>query len=81
MMNAGYTITKREEFDHEGLLGIAYGEKESKFSPTGKEYVTWMYRHDEGETDYFFGHYFDNEVNALKDYHERLLAEYNRMEG
>ena len=79
MTNAGYIITRWEEFDHEGLLGIAFGERPSKFSPDGKQYVTWMYRHDEGKTDYFWGHYFEHEANALKDYHERLLREYERM--
>ena len=76
MKNAGYTITRYEEFDHDGLLGIALGERESKYSPNGKQYVTWMYRLDEGEIDYFWGHYFEHEANALKDYHERLYKEY-----
>lgn len=76
MTNAGYTITRHEVFDHDGLLGIALGERPSRFSPDGKEYVTWMFRYDEGEYDFFWGHYFMKESSAMKDYHERLLKEY-----
>ena len=72
--NAGYAIKMEEKFDCTN--GIAFGQTPCKYNEEGYMYVTWMFS---GEGDYFWGHYFTTKKKALKDYHERLAKEYERM--
>ena len=77
MTNAGYLILMDELY--EGNNGVALGRKETKY---GTEWVTWGFTESLSTNEprsYYWGHYFSNEKVALKDYHERLLREYERM--
>ena len=75
MTNAGYLIIMDENYEDNN--GVALGRKETKY---GTEWVTWGFTDcEDGTRSYYWGHYFRNEKVALKDYHERLLREYERM--
>lgn len=75
MTNAGYLIIMDENY--EGNNGVALGRKETSLGP---EWVTWGFTDcEDGTRAYYWGHYFRHELSALKDYHERLLREYERM--
>lgn len=77
MENAGFTIIASETYyDDRVKFGFAIGEKDSRFSESGKEYVTWEYKEENGTRDYYWGHYYDDRDKAFVDYHTRLLAEY-----
>lgn len=67
MYNAGYKIIKIEHYteDYAIVLGINSSE----------QYVTWDSK--PSENHFFWGHYFNNKINALADYHTRLLSYYN----
>lgn len=78
-VNEGYEIIAAETYriivpgtEHR----IVLGRIETEF---GARFVTWEsttghIAHD--GTDYFWGHYFDNEKAAYADYHRRLLEHY-----
>ena len=76
--NAGYEIVKSETYrigadDKESR--IVLGKMETRL---GTQYVTWeSVRHPEdGTADYFWGHYFDKDQQAMADYHRRLADHY-----
>lgn len=73
-LNADYVIIKSETYYespegnvHEVVIG--YNKK------AVAKFVTWECIN---EKNYHWGHYFDNEDDALKDYHERLSNKYKR---
>lgn len=77
MTNANYRIEKMEitskENNHD--YGIALGHNEKS-----ETWVTWCFKaekddNDNFEIDYFWGHYFDREKDALIDYHRRIIDE------
>ena len=75
MTNAGYLIIMDENYESNN--GVALGRRDGKY---GTEWVTWGFTDCGDEPrSYYWGHYFSNEKVALKDYHERLLREYERM--
>ena len=77
MKNAGFDIIAQEVYyDDECKFGYAVGEKDNKYMPDGKEYVTWEFREENGVRDYYWGHYYSNRDTAFRDYHERLYKEY-----
>lgn len=69
--NAGYVIIQSIKI---GKTEVVLGKQETKF---GTEYVTWLYANN----SYFWGHYHNTEINALKDLLGRAqdeLTEYSR---
>lgn len=72
LVNAGYFITKYEQYgsEEERKFYIVLG-----YNPKSNQYVTWDCVN---LVSFFWGHYFDNETHALKDYHERLVEYFNR---
>ena len=73
MKNAGYTIKKKEIYNHTEMFGVALGWN-------GKQAVTWEFNiSDEGEYSFFWGHYFTDFHRAMKDYHDRLSSLYDFM--
>lgn len=62
MKVAGYEIVRKEEYKagHYVALGL---------HADGRA-VTWE---SSGDADYYWGHYFSNEKDALIDYHKRLI--------
>ena len=75
MTNANYNIEKWEITDNENdyVYGIALG-----YNPKSQMWVTWAFKADieiKNEIDYFWGHYFDREKDALIDYHRRIIDE------
>lgn len=67
IVNAGYEIISME-------AGIAIGHHEA--APA--KWVTWEYSELDDGTDFFFGHYFAEEIDARRDYHERIMERYGR---
>lgn len=71
MKNAGYTIHKKELYNHTKKFGIAVGTN-------GRDFVTWEFSIQENGTyDFFWGHYFNTYHKAMKDYHNRLSEYYS----
>lgn len=73
MKNAGYTIKKKEIYNHTDNFGVALGWN-------GKQAVTWEFTvSGNNEYSFFWGHYFSDYHKACKDYHERLSNLYSFM--
>ena len=75
MKNQNYTIEKIEITSQEDNLfyGIALGHNEL----TGM-WVTWGFKKEakeESTIDFFWGHYFERETDALIDYCRRIIDE------
>ena len=67
--NEGYEIIKKEIYhtsNNDTCFEIVLGYN-------GTMYVTWECK---DLKDYFWGHYFTNELHALIDYHQRLIKNY-----
>lgn len=80
MQNAGYNImeSKNYKVTQTYAQGICLGKHESQNCP--QRYVTWEYtEHEEtGMFSFYWGHYFENEMDAYKDYYERLANHYDK---
>lgn len=63
--NAGYIITQSIKI---GEIEIVFGKQETKFRT---EYVTWLHYNN----SYIWGHYYNEEINALKDFLGRAQDE------
>lgn len=63
--NAGYIITQSIKI---GEIEIVFGKNDTRF---GTEYVTWLYKNN----SYIWGHYYNNEITALKDFLGRAQDE------
>lgn len=77
MTNANYRIEKMEITSEENnhRYGIALGHNEKSGM-----WVTWCFKaniqdKDNIDIDYFWGHYFDRETDALIDYCRRVINE------
>ena len=71
--NAGYKIVKEEMYNEK--YGIVLGINEKAFA----KYVTWELSISYDEPYFFWGHYFENEKQALEDYHKRLANYYKEL--
>lgn len=65
----GYKILKSVEFSND--RGFTLAENLHAVSP----YVTWQYTVDDGDTDHYWGHYFQDKDKAEEDFNSRV-AEY-----
>lgn len=72
MYNAGYRIIRIERYSL--THAIVMGEIDIS---SGKKYVTWDSRPEENH--FFWGHYFTDKTEALRDYHTRLMTQYNEQ--
>lgn len=74
MMNGNYRIEKMEITHRENntVYGIALGNNENS-----KIWVTWGFRANlnDKDTDFFWGHYYEREKDAIIDYHKRIIDE------
>ena len=73
MKNAGYEIKLLNTFEDSdnGTTGTAFGKAESPEAPG--QYVTWEGHIDEtGTWRWYWGHYFREEAEAMKDFGERV---------
>lgn len=75
MKNGNYTIEKIEITGQEGeiLYGIALGH-----NTITNMWVTWAFKKEtkeENAIDFFWGHYFEREKDALIDYCNRIINE------
>ena len=73
MTNANYRIEKMEITEKASgmIFGIALGHNENT-----NMWVTWCVKVNESNTDeieFFWGHYYEREKDALIDYHERII--------
>lgn len=70
--NAGYTIKHyemyREQENGENFVVLAHNEKSDMW-------CTWECTNG---TDFYWGHYFDSEMEGWMDYHKRLASKYDR---
>lgn len=77
---AGYEIKKKEAYKTAETYdnGVAFGIHPSQNCPA--RYATWEYteNHETGVISAFWGHYFDSEVEAYKDYYSRLANNFDR---
>ena len=78
MKNAGYEIIEMETtYEENGhLFGYVRGHNEKT-----NMWVTWCFKQSTRypyEMDYFWGHYFDRERDAIIDFHERIIDDYRR---
>lgn len=79
MKNAEYNIETVEitKMEDNFSYGIALAQNEK----TGW-WATWCFTYNEMKTkkeerySFYWGHYFEREMDARADYHRRLLAEY-----
>lgn len=62
----GYKIIEAVTFDNN--RGVAIGENPKAVDP----YVTWQFKDENSERDYFWGHYFKFKDSAEFDYRERV---------
>lgn len=78
--NAGYTIIQEEVYvamPGGRQFTVALGENECAGT-----FVTWEgVISQTGETDYYYGHYFQWKRDAYADYHARLARKYEKGEG
>lgn len=74
--NQGYKILKAEtcmECDRRTERIVLGGT----VTRLGAQYVTWeSIINENGEIDYYWGHYFDNYDDALHDYYKRLMEKF-----
>ena len=81
-INEGYEIIAAETYSTSRLgqeSRIVLGRMETKH---GAMFVTWEstrwpLSYGGTKSDYFWGHYFDDERKARADYHKRLLEKYD----
>ena len=74
--NQGYTILKAEAcMECDGRTErIVLGRTVTRL---GAQYVTWeSIVNEDGEIDYYWGHYFDDYGEALHDYSKRLMEKF-----
>lgn len=71
-VNQGYTITQAILFDNG--RGFAMGHDPAAPNP----FVTWQFTQEDGKRDYYWGHYHNEEYQAIGDYNRRVL-EYERQ--
>lgn len=67
--NEGYDIIKKEVY-HTTENDVCF---EIVLGYNGTNYVTWECQN---KNNYFWGHYFTNELHAIIDYHTRLVKNY-----
>lgn len=72
MKVAGYEIIQKEVYDKDQEGAILLGKH------PGKEFCKWATWDSNKTGGAFWGHYFDNEADARKDFHERLAYQYIR---
>ena len=75
MTNANYRIEKMEITGHANgtTYGIALGHNEK-----ANMWCTWCFKANEDnkdEIDFFWGHYYERERDAVINYHERIIEE------
>lgn len=58
--------------------GVIMGIHPSQNCP--QRYATWEYTesHETGNISAFWGHYYENETDAYKDFYERLASHYDK---
>ena len=74
--NQGYTILKAETcMECDGRTErVVLGRMVTRL---GAQYVTWeSISNENGEFDYYWGHYFDDYGDALHDYYKRLMERF-----
>lgn len=66
--NEGYKII--DQYLFEDNVGFVFAHNPKAPSP----YVTWRFdeKHGEGKKDYYWGHYFENEIDAKSDLEQRV---------
>ena len=72
--NAGYEIRESVLFDNG--RGFALGENFKAPNP----FVTWQFTQEDGKRDYYWGHYFNGECEAIGDYNRRVFS-YEKQYG
>ena len=65
--NQGYVIRQSVIFDNG--RGFALGENFKAPNP----FVTWQFTQEDGNRDYYWGHYFNEECEAIGDYNRRVF--------
>ena len=72
--NQGYVIRQSVLFDNG--RGFAMGENFKAPNP----FVTWQFTQEGGKRDYYWGHYFNEECEAIGDYNRRVFS-YEKQYG
>ena len=72
--NAGYVICEFILFDNN--RGFALGQHENPKVPA--PFVTWQFAEENGQLDYYWGHYHADEAAAKKDFKTRA-DDYQRV--
>ena len=72
--NQGYVIRQSVLFDNG--RGFAMGENFKAPNP----FVTWQFTQEDGKRDYYWGHYFNEECEAIGDYNRRVFS-YEKQYG
>ena len=70
--NQGYVIRQSVLFDNG--RGFAMGENFKAPNP----FVTWQFTQEDGKRDYYWGHYFNEECEAIGDYNRRVFSYENQ---
>lgn len=70
----GYVIRQSVLFDNG--RGFALGENPGAPNP----FVTWQFTEEQGNRDYYWGHYYNDGADAEKDYSARV-TDYQRRYG
>lgn len=71
MKNAGYTIVQIEQYEPMHFIVLGHNIK-NQACP----YVTWEWC--QKKDSYFWGHYFENYTEAIRDFHIRLAENYQK---
>ena len=75
--NAGYEIIAAEAYwtyQNGKKSEVVLGKMRTAH---GDQFVTWECTVTPAAADYYWGHYFDNRMDAFADYHKRLLEKYD----
>ena len=79
MKNTGYDILEAKNYKVTDTYtqGICLGKHENQNYPP--RFVTWEYTENlkTGKFTFYWGHYFDSENDAYKDYYTRLANRYD----
>lgn len=76
-MNAGYTIAQHEVYRKSNRYSSENCTESAVVLARNLKTGWWATWECRNGNDFFWGHYFETELDARRDYHERLAKNYD----